>query len=105
MKKTLITLAILSFAIAPAAFAKDTPNAETARLNQQQLAGTPALQPAPAVADATVPANPDSTTIIVAAPPHDSSDTPPAPDTNPQSTGTPSIDTPIVAVVPAPTGN
>ncbi len=104
MKKTLITLAILSFAIAPAAFAKDTPNAETARLNQQQLTGTPAPQPAPAMAEATVPANDQPTTIIVAAPPHDSSDTPPQPDTNPQSTGTPSIDTPIVAVTPA-TGN
>jgi hypothetical protein len=105
MKKTLITLAILSLTIAPAAFAKNTPNAETARLNQQQLAGTPAPQPAPAMAEATVPANPEPTTVIVPAPPHDSSDTPPAPDTNPQSTGTPSIDTPILAVTPATTGN
>ena len=104
MKKTLITLAALSIAIAPAAFAKDTPNAETARLNQQQLTGTPTPQPAPTMAEAAVAANPDPTTIVVAAPPHDSSDTPPAPDTNPQSTGTPSIDTPIVAVTPA-TGN
>ena len=104
MKKTLITLAIASIAMAPAAFAKDTPNAETARLNQQQLSGTTTPQPAPAMAAATMPASDQPTTIIVAAPPHDSSDTPPAPDTNPQSTGTPSIDTPIVAVTPA-TGN
>ncbi len=105
MKKTLITLAVLSVAIAPAAFATEKPNAETARLNQQQLTGTPAPQPAPAMAEATVPANDQPTTVIVAAPPHDSSDTPPQPDTNPQSTGTPSIDTPIVAVKPATTGN
>lgn len=109
MKKMLITLAALSIAAAPAAFAKESPNATTARLNQQQLSGAPLNvqpEPAPSIAmSAPAPADDTPTTVYIAAPPRDSSDTPPGPDTNPQSTGTPSIDSAYVAVVPAQSGN
>jgi hypothetical protein len=107
MKKTLITLAIVSLAIAPAAFAKETPNAETARLNQQQLAGAPLAQPAPATAmnDTPAPNNSAPTTVVVAGPPHDSTDTTLGMGPSPQLAGQPSTDTPYVETVPAPTGN
>ncbi len=117
MKKTTLTLLALSLslgAVSPIAFAKThkTPHrVTTADLNREQLAkihsATDVAIANPPSGDAYVgamnnPPSPETTTVVVAAPPHDSSDQK-LPDTNPPSTGTPSIDTPYVAVTPAKT--
>ena len=119
MTKTAISIAALTLAIAAVstgAFAKQNANTVTAQLNQQQLQGTPiqAMQPtdestanpSDAPAQMTVPqATVDTpTNVVVAGPPRTSTEAFGEPDTNPQSTGTATIDTPYVAVVPAPNG-
>lgn len=111
MTKFLIPVTALAIGLAclsPAAMAKDTTNTKrqtTADLNRAELARINA-QPAPAYAEAApAPREADPTVVYVAGPPHDSTDTTMGIDTSPQSTGTPSTDTPFVAVTPAPTGN
>ena len=113
MTRTSISIAALTLAVAAissGAYAKQTANQVTAQLNQQQLQGVPVqtqadMPPAP-VYDTTPPAPAQDTTtnVVVAGPPHDSTEAFGQPDTNPQSTGTPATDTPYVAVVPAPNG-
>lgn len=116
MTKTAISIAVLTLAItavSTGAFAKQNANAVTAQLNQQQVQGTPiqpvqeaTSNPSDAPVQMTVPqASVDTATnVVVAGPSHTSTEAFGEPDTNPQSTGTATIDTPYVAVVPAPNG-
>ena len=116
MTKTAISIAALTLAIAAVstgAFAKQNANQVTAQLNQQQLQGAPVQTMRPAqnpTANQQYPdttaqqANAEPTTVVVAGQPHTSTEAFGEPDTNPQSTGTATIDTPFVAVVPAPNG-
>ena len=116
MTKTAISIAALTLAIASVstgALARQTANQTTAQLNQQQLQGVSIQSAQPAqnpTADqqysepAPMPQADTTTSVIVAAPAHTSLEAYGQPDTNPQSTGTPSVDQPYVAVVPAPNG-
>ncbi len=114
MTKTSISIAAIALAFAAVstgAYAQSA-NQVTAQLNQQQVQGVPIQTqspdqyPAPPqvyVDPAPAPAE-DTTSVVVAAPAHDSTEAFGQPDTNPQSTGTPSTDQPYVAVIPAPNG-
>ena len=116
MTKTSISIAALALAVAAissGAYAKQTPNQVTAQLNQQQVQGVPIQTqspdqyPAPPqvyVDPAPAPVQDTTTNVVIAAPPHNSTEAFGQPDTNPQSTGMPSTDQPYVAVVPAPNG-
>lgn len=111
IKTSLAVLTLAIAAVSTGAYAQQSANATTARLNQQQLQGAPiTAQPyneaTAAAAEPDPNAAPDTTvsSVTVAAPPHDSTEGFGQPDTNPQSSGTPSTDTPYVAVIPAPNG-
>ncbi len=93
-------------AVAAGDWANDPYNSRSSDdLNRQQLANSQAMAP-PVYADTTADtgadyssdqqysSQPDNTTITVVGPAHDVRENSPDPDTNPQATGTPSIDTP-----------
>jgi len=116
MKKIIICAAALTLGLAAVSTAdarvhhhRLSANAETARLNQEQLAQNQEAQPSPAAQpqgvapDSTDMAaiQPEAQTMVVAAPAHDAEETVKQPDTSPPSTGTPSIDTPYVTATPA----
>ena len=104
-----LTAGLACSGMAPAAMAKTTHKAPahkmtTAELNRWQLtkaqsdARTDAQPPVQIAAAA--PAETAPTTVLVTAPPRDSTDAARSPDTNPQSAGTPSTDAPYAVVIP-----
>lgn len=105
---TLSTAALAAASIAGAAHAQQTPNQITAQLNRAQLQGQPLYTGA--TPDATVMAQPqypdigvdNSNTSVTVVGPARTTSSFGQPDTSPQSAGTPVIDAPYAAVVPAP---
>ena len=105
---TLTTATLVTAALTAAAHAQQTPNEITAQLNRAQLQGQPLYTAT--TPDATVMAQPqypditvdNSNTSVTVVGPARTTSSFGQPDTSPQSAGTPVVDAPYAAVVPAP---